>query len=130
MVVAQDITPQKRAERTRVAFSELGRRLSAARTPEEAARIIVQAAQDLIGWECCSLDLYLPDSDTSRPSLTHRHAGRRRRWTSRRPTSRARRAAMTLKVLREGAQLILREGDRRRRTTVSARSAPTAGPPR
>ena len=43
MVLAQDVTPQKRAERTRVAFFELSRRLSAARTPEEAARIIVQA---------------------------------------------------------------------------------------
>ena len=76
MVVAQDVTPQKRAERTRVAFSELGRRLSAARTPEEAARIIVQAAQDLIGWECCSLDLYLPERDMVQAVLTHRHAGR------------------------------------------------------
>ncbi len=110
MVVAQDITPQKRAERTRVAFSELGRRLSAARTPEEAARIIVQAAQDLIGWECCSLDLYLPDRDVIQAVLTIDTLGGPPvdvppAYVEGPPHG------MTLKVLREGAQLILREGE-------------------
>jgi PAS domain S-box-containing protein len=105
MVVAQDITPQKRAERTRVAFSELGRRLSAARTPEEAARIIVQAAQDLIGWECCSLDLYLPDRDVIQ-------------------------AVLTIDTLGGPPVDVCGKGSSPGRTTASARSAPTAGPPR
>ncbi len=110
MVVAQDVTPQKRAERTRGAFSELGRRLSAARTPEEAARIIVQAAQDLIGWECCSLDLYLPERDLVQAVLTIDTLGGPPvdvppAYAEGPP------GGMTLKVLREGAQLILREGE-------------------
>nr|MBA3553467.1 PAS domain S-box protein [Gemmatimonadales bacterium] len=109
MVVAQDVTPQKRAERVRVAFSELGMRLSAARTPEGAARIIVQAAQDLIGWDSCSVDLYLPERGTVQailsmdsfdgPPVDVPHA-----YLEGPP------GGMTLKVLQHGAQLILREG--------------------
>ena len=49
-------------ERTRAAFFEVSRRLSAARTPAEAARIIVGVAQELLGWDCCSFDLYFPDT--------------------------------------------------------------------
>ena len=114
MVVAQDVTPQKRAERILIAFSELGRRLSAALTPEEAARIIVAAAQDLIGWESCSLDLFLPERGTVQavlsmdsyggPPVDVPHA-----YEEGPP------GAMALRVLREGAQIILRD-------------EPTAGP--
>jgi PAS domain S-box-containing protein len=108
MVVAQDVSQQKRGERIRIAFSELGRGLSAARTPEEAARIIVAAAQDLIGWECCSLDLILPERGTVQavlsmdsfdgPPVDVPHA-----YEEGPP------GGMTLKVLREGAQIILRD---------------------
>ena len=49
-------------ERTRAAFFEVSRRLGAARTPEEAARIIMDVAQELLGWDACSLDVYSPDS--------------------------------------------------------------------
>ena len=51
-----------RAERTRAAFFEVSRRLSAARTPEEAARIIVAVAQELLGWDACTVDLYFPET--------------------------------------------------------------------
>jgi PAS domain S-box-containing protein len=49
-------------ERTRAAFFEVSRRLSAARTPAESARIIVGVAQELLGWDCCTFDLYFPDT--------------------------------------------------------------------
>jgi PAS domain S-box-containing protein len=109
MVVTQDVTAQKRSERIRVAFSELGRLLSAARTPEEAARIIVQAAQDLIGWEGCSLDLYLPERDTVQAVLSMDSFGGPpvdvpHVYLEGPP------GEMTRKVLEEGAQLILRDG--------------------
>jgi two-component system, cell cycle sensor histidine kinase and response regulator CckA len=51
------------AERTRAAFLEVSRRLSAARTTAEAARVIVGVAQELLGWDCCSFDLYFPETD-------------------------------------------------------------------
>src|SRR5215212_1312185 len=60
----------RRAERQRAAFFEVSRRLTAARTPEEAARIIVAAAQELIGWDACSLDLYDPETDQVQDVLT------------------------------------------------------------
>ncbi len=53
----------RRAERQRAAFFEVSRRLSAARTAEEAARIIVAVAQELIGWDACTLDLYHPETN-------------------------------------------------------------------
>ena len=98
-------------ERLRAAFSELGRCLSAARTPEEAARIIVDVAQHLLGWDACSLDLYSPESQSVQAVLTmdtlngdfpvdvpHAYAAG--------PPG-----PMTQKVLSQGAQLILRDDD-------------------
>lgn len=41
------------------ALSELGRRLSAASKPKDAARIIVEIADTLFGWDACVLDLSL-----------------------------------------------------------------------
>jgi len=60
----------RRAERQRAAFFEVSRRLSAARTPEEAARIIVGVAQELIGWDACTLDLYDPETNQVQDVLT------------------------------------------------------------
>ena len=59
-----------RAERQRAAFFEVSRRLSAARTAEEAARIIVGVAQELIGWDACTLDLYFPETNQVQDVLT------------------------------------------------------------
>ena len=59
-----------RAERQRAAFFEVSRRLSAARTTEEAARIIVGVAQELIGWDACTLDLYHPETNQVQDVLT------------------------------------------------------------
>jgi two-component system cell cycle sensor histidine kinase/response regulator CckA len=97
----------RRAERTRAAFFEVSRRLSAASTPEEAARIIVAVAQELLGWDACTLDLYFPETDQTQDVLTMDSfdgppvdVGAAN--TSRTPTP------MFARVLREGALLILR----------------------
>ncbi len=94
-------------ERTRAAFFEVSRRLGAARTPEEAARIIMDVAQELLGWDACSLDLYSPDSrriqavlsmdSVEGPPVDVPHA-----YTATTP------GPMTERVLRDGAQLVLR----------------------
>ena len=54
--------PSNATPRTRTAFFEVSQRVGAARTPEEAARTIVGVAQELLGWDACSLDLYFPDT--------------------------------------------------------------------
>jgi signal transduction histidine kinase len=49
------------------ALSELGRRLNAAATPKDAAHIIVDVADDLIGWDSCVCDMY----DSEAQLVTH-----------------------------------------------------------
>jgi PAS domain S-box-containing protein len=68
--LAVDITERKRAAKQVAAFAELGRRLGAARTPAEAARIIVDAADELLGWDACSLDLFDEKTGRVHPVLT------------------------------------------------------------
>ena len=58
-----DVTQRKRAQMRSQAFSELGRQLSAAATPQEAAYVIAEVAGELLGWDACFLDLYTPERD-------------------------------------------------------------------
>ena len=57
MILVTDVTERKQAQERAAAFSELGRRLSTARTPREATRIIVDTADALFGWSACRLEL-------------------------------------------------------------------------
>ncbi len=55
-------TRRQRDSETRAAvFSDLGRQLSAIRTPREAAAILVSAADTLFDWDACVFDLISPD---------------------------------------------------------------------
>lgn len=58
---ASQSTLQAQVEHSR-ALSELGRRLNAAATPKEAARIIVDVADQLLGWDACTCDMYEPQT--------------------------------------------------------------------
>jgi PAS domain S-box-containing protein len=58
-----DITERKQAELHAAAFSNLGLRLSSAKTAQEAAEIILGVADTLFGWDACTLDLYSPEKD-------------------------------------------------------------------
>ena len=105
---ARDVTRRRHSERLQASFSDLGRRLSAARTPEEAARIIVQVAQELLGWDSCSLDLFRPQSGTVQAVLTMDSFGGApvdvpHAYEEGPPRG------MALTVLEHGPQLILRE---------------------
>ncbi|HET8833674.1 MAG TPA: ATP-binding protein [Gemmatimonadales bacterium] len=99
-----------RAERTQAAFFEVSRRLSAARTAEEAARIIVAVAQELLGWDACTLDLYFPETNQVLDVLTMDSIdGPPVDVPSVNTTSIP--TPMFARVLREGALLILRQDD-------------------
>lgn len=56
-----DVTERKQAEARAAAFAELGHKLSAARTMEEAAEAIVQVADELLGWDACFVGLRTDD---------------------------------------------------------------------
>jgi PAS domain S-box-containing protein len=62
--ILQDITERKQAEITAMAFSKLGRSLSSAASPEEAAQIIAEVSRDLFGWDCYWVKLYTEEDDT------------------------------------------------------------------
>ncbi len=68
--IAEDITERKRVAARNVAFSKLGQELSSARTPREAALIIVAVADELMGWDACYLHLCPPETQQNVPILT------------------------------------------------------------
>jgi two-component system, LuxR family, sensor kinase FixL len=68
--IAEDVTGRKRAESRSAALCALGRRLSSATLMDEAARIVVRIASDLLGWHSCSLGLVSLDHAGLLPVLT------------------------------------------------------------
>ena len=106
--IARDITERKHSQARSAVFSRLAQKLSGAGTPQEAARIILSAAQELLGWDACTLDLYSPEQNRNCPILyidtingqqTEIPPGE----IEIRPTS------FSHRVIQEGAKLILRD---------------------
>ena len=62
-----NITQHKESEERMRVFSHLGRQLSTAIRPEEAAQVIISIADDLFGWDACTLDLYKAETNTIHP---------------------------------------------------------------
>jgi signal transduction histidine kinase/DNA-binding response OmpR family regulator len=58
-----EIAERKRAEARIQAFSKLGQKLSATKTARAASEIIVDVADQLLGWDACLLDLYSASED-------------------------------------------------------------------
>jgi PAS domain S-box-containing protein len=87
---------------------DLGQGLSAARTPVEAARIIVDVAQILLGWDACTLDMFDSRHDLITPVLTMDTIDGRRIDVPNASTN-ALPNSMTRRVVQDGAQLILRD---------------------
>ena len=57
LAMVEDITERKRAEARDAAFQSMGQRLNIATTPKEAARVVLEVAEELSGWDCCWLEL-------------------------------------------------------------------------
>jgi signal transduction histidine kinase len=105
--ICTDVTERKTAEERGTAFLELGRRLSAAHTPREAGRIIVDMAQTLVGWDACSLDLYSEETDQCLTVLVMDTLDGKRVDVPSVYSNGV--TPMMRKVMREGAELILRD---------------------
>jgi PAS domain S-box-containing protein len=108
LAVIRDITERHQAEIRSAAFASLARKLSGATVPLDAAKIIADTAQELFGWDSCTIDLYDAGQDLVRPVLhvdtvngTRLDTGLHR--VPRKPTARSRR------VIRQGPALTVRK---------------------
>ncbi|GAB4310916.1 MAG: hypothetical protein Kow0059_00620 [Candidatus Sumerlaeia bacterium] len=101
------------AERRRTAeFADLGRRLSAAQSPREAARFILQTAQTLIGWDAGFLALYRPKTNELIPVLAcDLMDGSIAEVAPDSLTGEPDPRTLTFRTLKEGKLLILRDPD-------------------
>lgn len=103
-----EIAERVRAEALIEAFSNLGQKLSATKNARSAAEIIVEAADQLIGWDACFLDLYSAGDDIlSHVLYADIIEGQRKACLpdhDHRPPS-----AMARKAIEEGGQLVLKE---------------------
>ncbi|MDW8366286.1 MAG: PAS domain S-box protein [Abditibacteriales bacterium] len=104
----EDITARKRMERRSAAFAELGRRLSAAATAVEAARIIVEVADELIGWDACFVSLYSAEQGKLYPLLAMDIVEGQRVSVDAGPEGKALDPVIRRTIV-EGGQLILRD---------------------
>ena len=108
LCLVNDITERKRVEHRDAVLSRLGRDLSSATSPDEAARIIRSITDDLFKWDAFTLDLYSAESDLILPILnvdTNR-AGQRFEFGKSAPGRAPSR--MARRVIENGAELILR----------------------
>jgi PAS domain S-box-containing protein len=103
-----ELNERKRAESRQAVFAGLAQALNPLTTAEKAAHVIVNAAAQLIGWDACALNLYVPSQDRLYHVLAmDTIAGRQQQVpagnASDTPSPTARR------VITEGPQLILRQ---------------------
>lgn len=103
-----DITERRLAAKQSEVFARLGHSLSAATSADSAARVIAEAASDLLRWDSCSLDLYNAEQDMIQPVLNidtidGRHVDVPPAYADKKPS------ATVKQVLDEGAKLILRK---------------------
>ena len=106
--IARDITEAKLAARREAAFARLGQSMSAVANASAAARIIAGVADELFGWDACSLDVYDAKEDLIFPILSIYTINGKRvdvppAYVGRPPSQIVRR------VLEHGGQLILRQ---------------------
>ncbi|HAV65244.1 MAG TPA: hypothetical protein DCY13_23085 [Verrucomicrobiales bacterium] len=104
-----DIGERKRVEQLLTTFARLGRELNAAKSARDAARSILDNADQLLGWDSCSLSLYSPESDRVSSVLAMDTMDGQRRecppgYNDAPPAPIARR------TIEMGAQLLLRQG--------------------
>jgi PAS domain S-box-containing protein len=108
MFVYLDITDRKRLETRAKIFLDLAQKLNGAATAEEACRVLAGSARQVLGWDCCTFSLYSPETHTSQSVLSMDTIDGET-VEDRYPAEAEPPFPMTLKVLAEGPQLILRQ---------------------
>ena len=106
--VTEDITDRKRIELRMTIFANLGLKLSSVKTAREAAEVIVDKADQLFGWDACSLNLYSAEKNAMHHVLNRDMIGGQRvdcppAHDSLKPTP------LFQRTIEHGAQLILRD---------------------
>lgn len=105
IAVSHDITERKRADRVRDTFATLGRNLSTAATSKEVAHVILEAANELFGWDAAYLHSYVEEERRIVPLITADTVDGKRvevPWTYEEHQI----GAMTRKTLEQGPQLV------------------------
>src|SRR5215813_10119390 len=64
MALSAEIAERNHVEKRAIAFSNLGKQLCAARTPKEAAAIMLETADALFQWDACLFDILAADQKT------------------------------------------------------------------
>jgi signal transduction histidine kinase len=106
--LASDNALGKATELRLSAFAALGRSLSGAKDSKAAAEIIMEAADQLLGWDACICHLYSASENLLFPILTKDIInGRRAESAIVRTTLKP--AGPVLRAIQEGGQLVLRE---------------------
>ncbi len=101
-----DITEAKRAERRNDAFFQLAQKLNLSRTPEEAARNMLDEAEKLFGWDSGYVYLYSSSENLIRRLIAIDTIGGTK--TAVKLSSPDRPSQTVARVIQEGAELILR----------------------
>ena len=107
--IFRDITERKNSDRRIAALSNLGQKLSAARTAREAAEIIVEVADQLLGWDACSFALFSPAEKLMRQVLTRDTVEGRRIEANSAYDHPSPPSSLANRAIVEGGQLILKE---------------------
>jgi PAS domain S-box-containing protein len=106
----QNVTERKQMEKVRSCLSQLGQRLSLLSDGQQAARTVADIAQDLLGWDACFLRLRSPDlARVQYMFYMDTVEGRRVEVPS--PPRSAPPGPMEERVMRDGAQIILRSSE-------------------
>ncbi len=103
-----DITSRAESERIKAVFAELAEALNGVSAPEEAGRIILQAADRLLGWDASFMAI-CPDREQIRLVVAYDLQDGRRVQVDP-ATLPLSPTGMTTRVMEEGAKLILRRG--------------------
>ena len=103
-----EVSQRKSSEARLAAFAALGKRLSAAQSTKEAAQLIVEVADQLLGWDACLCNLYLPGQDLLTPVLVMDEVNGQRVECAD-LASEYRQTDLTRRAIQEGGLLVLRD---------------------
>ncbi len=103
-----DISFRKQTELRLSAFATLGKRLSAAQNPKVAAEVIVEVADQLIGWDACLCALCSPEENRLHHLLSMDLIDGKRAECHIEPADQEP-GFLAQKAIHEGPQLILRD---------------------